>query len=184
MAQIQRMPKISSHTSKLSVPHSIRAYAPYRRASANRFTACAPQLGVRHCQRMAQIQRMQKISSHTSKLSVPYSICAYAPYRSASANRFTACAQVRIDLLHARPSTLYCTHVPESRHRRGVIDIDELHDIEKHATSCPCTCGGMFTSNTMATFHEGETISIYYKQITRYQKEGQGGQEGTGVSHI
>ena len=101
-----------------------------------------------------------KDSSYTSKLSVPHLICAYAPYRRASANRFAACAQVRIDLLHARPSTLYCTHVPESRHRRGVIDIDELHDIEKHATSCPCTCGWMFTSNTMATFHEAVSMSL------------------------
>lgn len=36
----------------------------------------------------------------------------------------------------------------------GLIDIEELTDIEKHATPCPGSCGGMFTANTMATFNE------------------------------
>jgi dihydroxy-acid dehydratase len=36
----------------------------------------------------------------------------------------------------------------------GLIDIEELHNIEEHATPCPGSCGGMFTANTMSAFNE------------------------------
>ncbi len=42
----------------------------------------------------------------------------------------------------------------------GLIDIEELHDIEEHATPCPGSCGGMFTANTMAAFNEAIGMSL------------------------
>lgn len=42
----------------------------------------------------------------------------------------------------------------------GVIDIEELHAIEEHATPCAGSCGGMFTANTMAAFNEAVGMSL------------------------
>ena len=42
----------------------------------------------------------------------------------------------------------------------GLIDIEELHEVEKYATPCPGTCGGMFTANTMAAFNEAVGMSL------------------------
>ena len=72
--------------------------------------------------------------------------------------------------LNYNSTSLNCIRLPYIKIPLNNLCFEELHDIEKHATPCSGTCGGMFTANTMAAFNEAHLMYIYiYIYIHTYK---------------